>query len=286
MTGLTCGLVPNTPPPLLPGVLVNCAGLERVVIDIRSPLRGEKGFAMPLLVFGSMPKLEQLQLQSDCDDPPVATAAEVAALSASSNLTHLSLGYSEYCALPPAAYGSWFPAGRHCPYLQHVVMGVGVLGNTAAVQRMASACPGLKELVLLSPTDQEMEDLESAQCVAASLQVLTGLTDLTRVRVGGRDLPEGSCISPAVIDAWSQWSNLQQLELDLKYNKLVDVLQLSQLRSLRTLSINPPTQGSSEDLSERLNIQVRMLCKVGPGWPAHLIACIHTCWALPSRLLM
>jgi len=124
----------NTQHPLFPGVLASCSALERVVLNICEEdelmFSGEDGFTTPLLVFANMPSLQHLQLQSYCKDTPVATAAEVAALSASSNLTYLSLGDSEYCALPPAAYDSWFPPGRHCPYLQHVDVGVWVLGNT------------------------------------------------------------------------------------------------------------------------------------------------------------
>jgi len=121
-----------------------------VEIDIHGggcSLSGAGGSAAPLLVFGRMPSLQHLRLQSELQsefEGPVVTAAEVAAVSAWSNLTYLSLGDSEYCALPPAAYDSWFPAGCQCPHLQHVNMGVWVLGNTAAVQRMASACPVLE----------------------------------------------------------------------------------------------------------------------------------------------
>jgi len=205
------------------------------VVDISAFFSGEAGFTTPLLVFANMPSLQHLELHSGYNDP-VATAAEMAALSASYNLTYLSLFDSEYCALPPAAYDTWFPVGRQCPYLQRVNMGVWVLGNTTAVQQMVSACPGLKELELLGARADGMH-VESA-CIVASLQALTNFTNLTRLHLEGRDLPEGSCISPAVIDAWSQWTSLQQLDLYLSYKKLEDVLVLTQLRSLRTLSIS------------------------------------------------
>jgi len=243
-------------PPLLSGVLANSAGLGRVQVTTESFLSGEAGFNTPLLVFANMPGLQHLELRSGYGDP-VVTAAEVAALSASSNLTHLSLGDGEYCALPPAAYDSWFPPGRQCPHLQHLDMGVWVLGSTAAVQRMVSACPGLRELELLSIGSDGMQ-VESA-CVAASLQALTNLTSLTSLHVQGRALPEGTCISTAVVNAWSQWTSLQQLDLCLQYSKLEDVLVLTQLRSLRTLNIH----GNAGCQYDSLEIKVSRPCKVG-----------------------
>jgi len=260
-------LVQHTPPHLLPGVLANCAGLERVEINIRDDgctWSGEEGVVTPLLVVGSMPNLEHLQLQSNWEHP-VATAAEVAALSASSNLTYLSLGYSEYCALPPAAYDTWFPAGRHCPLLQHLDMGVWVLGNTAAVQRMVSACPGLQELELQDP-DRDLEDadltemgLESSN-VLASLQALTNLTSLTRFCVDGYDLPEGACFNSSVVNAWSHWTNLQQLELECSCKKLEDVLVLTQLRSLRKLGISRRIGGQCDTLCLKVGLAFASDC--------------------------
>jgi len=181
-----------------------------------------------------MPSLQHLQLLSPSRDP-VATAAEVAALSSSSNLTYLSLGDSEYWELPPAAYDSWFPAGSQCPHLQHLDVGVSVLGNTAAVQRMISACLGLKQLELQDPESRWLQ-LESAS-VLPSLQALSGLTGLTWLSVKGYALPQGGIINPAVVDAWSHWSSLQELELTFRRNQPEDLLVLSQLRSLHKLSI-------------------------------------------------
>jgi len=227
-------------------------------VYISSSLSGEAGFNTPLLVFANMPGLQHLELRSGYRQP-VATAAEVAALSASSNLTYLSLSSGEYGALPQAAYDSWFPAGCQCPYLQHVDVGVGLLGNTAAVQRMASACPGLKELELQNPDFPEVH-LESAN-VVASLHALANLTSLTGLRVEGRDLPKGSCISPTVIAAWSRWTSLQQLELyHLEYRKLVDVLVLTQLRSLRTLSITGLNGGQCDTLCLKVGVAFASDC--------------------------
>jgi len=192
----------------------------------------------------------------------------VAALSASSNLTCLSLGCSEYRLLLPAAYDTWFPAGSRCPYLEHVDLGVQVLGNTAAVQRMARACPGLKELELADPFFEEPEEPEDADLthmgldsaiVAASLQALTNLTSLACLRVEGYLQLNGACISPAVIDAWSHWTSLQELELFLMYSELEDLLVLTQLRSLRLLNID----ASDGCQTDKLTIQVGMPCKVG-----------------------
>jgi len=118
---------------------------------------------------------------------------------------------------------------------------------------MARACPGLKELELADPDEINMR-LESA-CVAASLQALTNLTSLTRLRVKDRALPEGSCISPAVIDAWSQWSSLQRLELTIQCNQVEDLLVLSQLRSLHKLLVTIH-DGGLRCARELLNIQV------------------------------
>jgi len=238
-------LLEPTPQPIFSGVLANCHKLERVLLDMSLDggcmFAGEDGFTTPLLVFANMPSLQYLHLRSDWQTP-VATAAEVAALSASSNLTYLSLGDGEYYVLPPAAYDSWFPPGRQCPYLQHVDMGVGVLGNTAAVQRMASACPGLKELELLDPNTTDMR-LESA-CVAASLQALTNFTALTRLHVDGGELPVGACIYQAVIGSWRQWTHLQELEMQVTYRSLEDVLVLTQLRSLRGLLLSGRSLGA------------------------------------------
>jgi len=289
VTGLVC-VVGNkhcycykTHHPLLAGVLANCVSLERIEINIKDGgyhFSGMEGVVAPLLVFGSMPNLEHLLLQSWPEDP-VATSAEVAALSASSNLTYLSLGYSEYCLLAPAECDTWFPAGRHCPLLQHLDMGVWVLGNSAAVQRMVSACPGLQELELRDP-DCDLEDsdlnamgLESAN-VAASLQALTNLTSLTHLRVDAYDLPEGSCISPAVVKAWSHWTNLQQLELEFRCRKLEDVLVLTQLRSLHNLDISGYNGGECD----RLKLMV--------GHTLHVCApfCIFVPGIPPSGALM
>jgi len=244
--------------PLLPGVLANCAGLERVEIALSNyqfSSLGEGWFTTPLLVFASMPSLQHLQLQSEYEDP-MATAAEVAALSASSNLTYLSLGGSEYCALSPAAYDSWFPVGHLCPYLAYVDVGEWVLGNTAAVQRMVSACPRLKDLELHSASHPGNQ-LEST-CVAASLQALTNFTALTCLRVDGAQLPVGVCISPAVISAWSQMTSLQQLELQFQAewwpSHMQDVLRLTQLRSLRVLYLEDYTE--DKDVATLLGVKV------------------------------
>jgi len=247
--------------PLLAGVLAKCAGLERVKIELAYSLSGKidptwpEGFTTPLLVFASMPSLQHLELQSEYEDP-MATAAEVAALSASSNLTYLSLDGSEYCALPPAAYDSWFPVGHHCPYLEHVDMGEWVLGNTAAVQRMVSACPGLKELELRSAAHSG--DQPESTCVAASLQALTNLTALTRMCVDGRQLPDGVCISPAVISAWSQMTSLQRLELQFQAewwpSHMQAMLRLTQLRSLRELYLEDHTEDN--DVATLLGVKV------------------------------
>jgi len=233
-----------------------------VEIDIKERNRsfsGVKGSAAPLLAFANMPNLQHLNLESDAEDPLV-TAAEVAALSASSNLTHLSLCCSEYCALPPSAYDTWFPYGCQCPHLQYLHIGVWVLGNTAAVQRMVSACPGLRDLQLLAlhcPSGDDA-DMESA-CVAASLQALTDLTGLTLLLMECRGLPQGVTIRSDVVNAWSQWTSLQTLYLEeLDYRQVEDVLCLSQLRSLRKLEIR-----GSDECPLTLNLQVGRPCKVG-----------------------
>jgi len=93
--------------------------------------------------------------------------------------------------------------------------------------------------------------VESA-CVAASLQALTKLTSLTRLRVHGYGLPEGCCISPTVVNAWSHWTSLRDLDLAFNNRKLEDVLVLTQLRSLRALSID----GGLCCQHDRLEVQV------------------------------
>lgn len=121
-------------------------------------------------------------------------------------------------------------------------------------------------LDLMSFTQEDIQVVPAR--VAASLRALTNLTALTCLCVQGHDLPEGSCISPAVIRAWSHWTNLQELQLGLRYQKLEDLLMLSQLRSLRVLSID----GSDDGRNDSLEIQVGRPCKRA-SWLFLLSAC-------------
>jgi len=151
-------------------------------------------------------------------------------------------------------------------------MGEWVLGNTAAVQRMVSACPGLQELGLHSAGTSG--DQPDTACVAASLQALTGLTALTCLCVDGAQLPVGVCFSAGVVAAWSQLTSLQQLELQVQAEwwpgHMRDVLCLTQLRSLRELELEECDEGAF--FGDTL-----LAVKVGTGCLLKGIACHNEC---------
>jgi hypothetical protein len=144
--------------PVDPAVLDNMISLQQLSLESVRFLEGE---SPPLLVFSKLTGLKSLSIKLACNRlelpshaPQAAlcavsslTAAEAAALTASSQLTALHLGGLAN-KLHPQHYSSMFPAGKQLSDLLELSVSTDLLSDTAVLQQVASACISLTSLTL------------------------------------------------------------------------------------------------------------------------------------------
>jgi hypothetical protein len=154
-----------------------------------------------LAVLQQLQQLQHLRLCNvqprDVDENP--TAAEYAALTASSNLTELQLCA---CGVADAAAEDMFVPWQRLPQLQQVAIGQAFFAHRASTSNWHSpegACclalhkysinigpAGLQRLVDCAPALQQLETVLLSDDVAAGeLQALLQLTALTALSIGG-----------------------------------------------------------------------------------------------------
>jgi hypothetical protein len=154
-------------------------------------------------------------------NPP---AAAYSALTASSKLVHLDIGY---CNLPAGVWQHIFPAGRQLPYLQFLYITFlrhpgGDEGMPPTGSTLVGCCPSLQVLDICG--------LQYSAALLATLQRLTELTGLSTLYLGNYDYyGEG-------LEVVCQLTGLRELFLHFpsstQHRLLLQLTQLKQLTSL------------------------------------------------------
>jgi hypothetical protein len=166
------------------------------------------------------------------------TAAEAAALTASSQLAELDLnGLSDQ----PQAYASLFPPGRQLQHLTVLEISADLLNNPAAVQQAGSCCSNLQSLTLTCAQhniDASFNDDEGA-AVVDSLAAMSAWSSLRQLQLFNAwpRLP-----SAAQHSAWQALGALSQLTaLQIELNQVPareDMLHLTGCTALQELKIS------------------------------------------------
>ena len=178
------------------------------------------------MVLSRLTQLQELVLFDADQNLPVSTAEEAAALTASAQLTRITLGGG----LPPQFYSHVFPTGRALHHLVEADISVAVLSNTAAVDRLVSSCPKLQQLRLFG------EPAGDAEAVARSLAHLAGLTGLNKLQLYTEDA--GAALS---VESWQllgKLTRLTSLEISSGAPTLQAFLQLTGLHRLQELCVD------------------------------------------------
>jgi hypothetical protein len=174
-------------------------------------------------------------------NPP---AAAYSALTASSKLVHLDIGY---CTLPAGVWQHIFPAGRQLPHLQFLYitdmrLPAGDEGIPPTGSTLVSCCPSLQVL--------DISGLQYSAELLATLHRLTELTGLSTLYLGNYDYyGEG-------LEVVSQLTGLRELFLHFPSSSQHRLLlQLTQLKQLTSLDFEGC--GGSTCRTVHLTVQVR-----------------------------
>ena len=228
---------------LEPGALAGLTQLQHLAVVAFSTAGGSAGVAQLLYHLQHMQQLTHLDLSftlrngSPSVEAEASSAAAYSALTASSKLRHLNIGF---CTLPAGAWQHMFPAGRQLPQLQ--VLDIRVLTSVHSRafsapegSRLVSCCPGLQSLT--------MAGLQRSDELLAPLQGLSGLREL--------NLGAPACCSDA-LEGVRQLSRLRRLSMcdRSEEEELLQQLlqQLPQLKQLTYLQYNNTTAEIVYDL--------------------------------------
>jgi hypothetical protein len=225
---------------LEPGALAGLTQLQHLAVVAFSTAGGSAGVAQLLYHLQHMQQLTHLDLSftlrsgSPSVEAEVSSAAAYSALTASSKLRHLNIGF---CTLPAGAWQHMFPAGRQLPQLQVLDIRVSTscmmarAFSAAEGSRLVSCCPGLQSLT--------MAGLQRSAELLAPLQGLSGLQAL--------NLGAPACCSDA-LEGVRQLSRLRRLSICDRSEEEELLQQLPQLKQLTYLHYNNATAEIVYDL--------------------------------------
>ena len=210
-----------------PGALAGHTQLQHLMIRGCSYFQEGEAEAEELLShLQKMQHLTHLDLGSynaSHQEPSVPTAA-YSAVTASSKLQHLDISC---CMLPPGAWQHMFPAGRHLPHLQALVVNEVRHPSGAAVapevSRLVSCCPGLQTLLM-----------DYMQYSSELLAPLTGLSSLHELSL------RSACVSTEGMEVVSQLTGLRRLTLYGCSHAVGLMLSLTHLQQLTYLELREP----------------------------------------------
>ncbi|WIA17848.1 hypothetical protein OEZ85_009354 [Tetradesmus obliquus] len=206
-----------------------CPSIVRHMQQLRHlDLQDIVGEELPVLLSAlqSMQQLQHLSLYSNIGHAPEDIAVQqYAALTASSELTHLDVSWDDH-VMAGGAPQNMFAEGKQLPLLQNLYFGMDRGGGHCPqlfeqgdLARLAAACPALQQLWMLSRIEHHDE--------IASLALLTSVTQL---HVACGDLPLRQLT--AVLLQMSQLVDLQVSGLDA-----FGLAALTQLTGLRHLFV-------------------------------------------------
>lgn len=182
-----------------------------------------------LSVLTALTQLQQLHTPS-IDAAVVTSPADVAAMTASQQLTYLglSLGVGPDCA------PDLFPEHSVLPNIRALSFEASWLQGADTMQRVVSACPGLQHLSFASCWGPDI-DAGPASHWAAGLAALASLTDFTHLKIISVDIS----MTEEVFLAIARLLHLRELVLaGLCATVLGPAVQLAACRQLTRLQIN------------------------------------------------
>jgi hypothetical protein len=228
-----------------PGAVAGKVMLQHLSLRDCELSGGAAGVTQLLSHMQSLQQLTHLGLYNSLPGSQGGTppAAAYSALTASSNLQHLDIGW---CTLPAGAWQHLFTAGRQLPRLQTLlVTGTKQPGGLAALapegSRLVSCCPGLRHL-----------DMMQVQYSQESLTPLQGLSRLQKLCLGDEESTvEG-------VEVVSRLLGLETLVLYTPGNTTERnmLLQLTALKHLTNLYYYGPYDGVADSIIY-FDLQVR-----------------------------
>lgn len=178
----------------------------------------------------------------------IASAADVAALTASSQLTHLSL---EPGLLRAAEYAQLFPTGRKLPHLVDLSVGMALLSSCEAMRRMAAACDALETVTFNSsilPGEAVEQSLPGSGSPAAEVHSWEPLQLLSNLKWLDLDL-RGQHVSQKAWQCLGRVTQLEHLQLGTVVLECLDgLMQLTQLCRLEDFAADVDDGYISMDL--------------------------------------